>query len=127
MESSPLPSLQAVASRSFRALTSDERRHLRAWQSSARSIGIDAVEDLTERPWPCPIAESVIGVFQGGSTAAQWLVIGHNGAWAVACCADGEVSRTLSSFAEALVMIYPGEGLDEAATRNNLMNRKRSR
>lgn len=76
---------------------------------AARVIGIDAVEDLTVRPWPCPITGIVIGVFQASVTAADWLVIGHNGAWAVAACADGQVSRTLHSLAEALAVIYPGQ------------------
>jgi hypothetical protein len=81
---------------------------LREWQSAASKVGIDAVEDLASRPWPCPVAETVIGVFRAGSETAPWLVIGHNGAWAVACCTEGSVSRTLHSLAEALAVIYPG-------------------
>ena len=108
MESSILQATRSDASHSFSGLSPDERRHLREWQISARVIGIDGVEDLTMRPWPCPIAGTVIGVFQAEGKAAQWLVIGHNGAWAVAFCTEGEVSRTLNSLAEALAVIYPG-------------------
>jgi hypothetical protein len=73
-------------------------------------MGIESAEDLTSRPWPCPIAGTVIGVFQAGAAAARWLVIGHNGAWAVACCAENVVSRTFHSLAEALSAICPGHG-----------------
>ena len=108
MESSILQATRSDASQSFNELSPDERRHLREWQSAASTIGIDAVEDLASRPWPCPIADTVIGVFRAGSETAPWLVIGHNGAWAVACCTEGSVSRELHSLAEALAVIYPG-------------------
>jgi hypothetical protein len=108
VETSILQATRSDASQSFSALSPDERHHLREWQSAARAIGIDAVEDMASRPWPCPIADTVIGVFQAGTEAAPWLVIGHDGAWAVACCAEGMVSRTLHSLAEALGVIYPG-------------------
>ncbi len=101
----------ADLSRAFGLLTSDERRHLREWQVSAQAIGIDAVEDLTSRPWPCSVAGTVIGVFIAGSTAARWLVVGNEGAWAVARCVEGDVSRTLNSLAEALTVIFPGQGV----------------
>ncbi len=109
METSILQVTRSDASQSFSALSPDERRHLREWQTAARAIGIDAVEDLASRPWPCPIADTVIGVFQAGTEAAPWLVIGHIGTWAVACCTEGTVSRTLHSLAEALAVIYPGQ------------------
>lgn len=94
----------------FRELSPDERRHLYAWCREASTIGIDSVEDLTSRPWPCPVAGTVIGVFQAGAAATRWLVIGQNDAWVVACCADSVVSRTFHSLAEALSAICPGHG-----------------
>ncbi len=102
-----LEAMLADASHSFTGLNADERRHLREWQASARAMGIDAVEDLTLRPWPCRVAGTVIGVFTAGSKAARWLVVGQESAWAVAYCAEGEVSRTLNALAEALALIYP--------------------
>ena len=101
------------ASRSFGGLSSDERRYLREWRISAMANGIDAVEDLTSRPWPCPVSGTVIGVFTRGSEAAGWLVVGEAGAWAVACCTKGDVSQALSSLAEALALIHPGDGTPE--------------
>jgi hypothetical protein len=95
-------------SHAFSALSSDERRHLREWQAAARAIGVDAVEDLTLRPWPCTVASVVIGVFSAGSKSANWLVVGEDDAWAVAYCGEGEVSPTQESLAEALALIYAG-------------------
>jgi hypothetical protein len=109
VETSILQVTRSDTAQSFSALSPDELRHLREWQAAAKAIGIDAVEDLASRPWPCPIADTVIGVFQAGTETAPWLVIGHNGAWAVACCTEGTVSRTSQSLAEALGVIYSGQ------------------
>lgn len=98
------------ASESFARLSSDERRHLREWQISAKAIGVDAVEDFTFRPWSCPVTGTVIGVFAAGPSAARWLVVGEEGGWAVTSCPAGDVSRTLNSLAEALAVIHPAFG-----------------
>jgi hypothetical protein len=109
VENSILQATRSNSFQSFKGLSPDERHQLRDWQAVAGTIGVDAVEDLTSRPWPCPIAGAVIGVFQAGSETALWLVIGHDGTWAVASCAEGTVSPTLNSLAEALAVIYPGQ------------------
>lgn len=90
----------------FGGLTPWERRYLERWQRSARAVGIDAVEDLIERPWPCSADGAVIGVFVEGDEAAAWLVVKHNGRWAVASCADCTVSRSVESLADALAELY---------------------
>jgi len=108
VESSILQATRSGASQAFSELSPDERRHLREWQSAASTIGVDAVEDLASRPWPVSIADTIIGVFRAGSETAPWLVVGNNGAWAVAYCTEGSVSRELHSLAEALAVIYPG-------------------
>jgi hypothetical protein len=79
---------------------------LRRWQAEARSAGIDGVEDLASRPWPCPVDGVVIGVFGHGSDAARWLVIGRNFSWAVAHCVEGTVSPPFDTLQEALATIY---------------------
>ena len=94
--------------RALNRLSDDERRQLLEWQVRARVIRVDAVEDLTSRPWSHPISGCVIGLFQSGSEAARWLVVGQDGAWAVAYCVEGKVSGTLCSLSEALALIYPG-------------------
>ena len=73
----------------FGELSVDQRLQLREWQHRAGEAGIDAVEDLSTRAWPCPISGSVIGIFQSGAEAARWLVIGQDDAWAVAYCTQG--------------------------------------
>ncbi len=91
---------------SFSGLSTDERSYLRRWQAEAKSAGIDGVEDLVSRPWPCAVEGVVIGVFGHGSDAAQWLVIGQNGSWAVAHCYARMVSPSFNSLSEALATIY---------------------
>ena len=98
-----------AAVKSFGGLSSAERRYLREWQLPAVAIGVDAVEDLTLRPWPCPVSGSVFGVFTRGSRVACWLVVGEEGAWVIAYCVKGEVSRALNSLADALALIHFGE------------------
>ena len=44
-----------------------------------------------------------------GAESASWLVICHNGAWVVACCAEGTVSPTRHSLADALAVIHPAQ------------------
>jgi hypothetical protein len=90
----------------FRALQSEERSYLLEWQTRVRAIGIDAVQDLAPRPWPCPIADTVIGIYKLGDELASWLVVGHAGWWAVSRRDDGSVSQSLGSLADALALVY---------------------
>jgi hypothetical protein len=93
----------------FEGLSAADRTYLRDWRHAAQDIGIDAVDDMMLRPWPCPVADVIIGVFRAGEERAAWLVIGHNDSWAVACCADGKVSHSVQTLAEALSLIHPLE------------------
>jgi len=97
------------ASQSCGGLSSKELRHLREWLISATAIGIDAIEDLTSRPWPSPVWGTVIGAFATGSEAAGWLLVAKEGLWVVVTCSTGEVSPALNSLAEALAVIHPGQ------------------
>jgi hypothetical protein len=90
----------------FGGLGPTECRYLEQWQRAARVIGIDAVEDLSQRSWPCSVDGAIIGVFVEGDEGATWLVVKHNGRWAIACCADNTVSQSVDSLAEALAQIY---------------------
>jgi hypothetical protein len=93
----------------FRGLSPEECRQLREWRVAARAIGVDTVEDLSERSWPCSIDGALIGVFLAGRHAASWMVVKHNGQWAVAHCGDLTVSRPVGSLAEALEHLHPSE------------------
>ena len=90
----------------FDGLTPLERRHLEQWLRAARAVGIDAIENLSRRPWPFPVDGIVIGVFVEESEAATWLVVQHNGRWAVAFCANNTVLPSVESIADALAQIY---------------------
>jgi hypothetical protein len=122
VDSSILQATRSSALPSFSGLSTDERSYLRRWQAEARSAGIDGVEDLASRPWPCQVEGVVIGVFGQGSEAAQWLVVGQNLRWAVAHCVDGTVSPSFDTLQEALATIYPlplaADGGDEQAAEN---------
>lgn len=96
----------------FGGLGSTERRYLKQWQRAARVVGIDAVEDLSQRSWPSSVDGAIIGVFVEGDEGATWLVVKHNGRWAIACCADNTVSHSVDALAEALAQIYPPDDSD---------------
>ena len=100
------PALVATLPR-FEGLSATDRTYLQDWRHAAQDIGIDAVDDMMLRPWPCPVADVIIGVFRAGDDRAAWLVIGHNGSWAVARCADGSVSHSVETLVEALSLIHP--------------------
>lgn len=89
----------------FPALNAGERIYLEEWQRTVWLQGIDAVEDLTQRSWPCSVPDTIIGIFKHGEDQAAWLVVGQNAQWAVATCASGEVSKPVDSLAEALSLV----------------------
>ena len=91
----------------FRALTPEERVYLQGWWKQASIAGIETIEDLMTRPWPRPVAETIIGVFRTGEELATWMVIGRDGAWVVASCSDGTVSGASDTLAAALAQIHP--------------------
>ena len=96
----------AYDDREFGGLDPMERRYLEHWERAARVVGIGAVEDLVQRPWPCSVDGAVIGIFVEADEVATWLVVKHGGRWAVACCADDAVSYPVASLANALGQIY---------------------
>ena len=97
----------------FPALSAGERVYLEEWLRTVWLRGIDAVEDLAGRPWPCTVAETIIGVFRQGEDQAGWLVVGQEGQWAVATCASGEVSQPVASLSDALSLVCPIDAASE--------------
>jgi len=96
-----------TTAQAFGALMVPQRRYLFGWSEAARTTGIDAVEDLSLRPWPECDAETIIGVFRSGHLLASWLIVGHGGTWAVAFCGDGTVSDSVATLADALHLVCP--------------------
>ncbi len=92
---------------SFTGLTASELRYLRYWQTAVRTTGIDAVEDLSSRMWPCLISGVVLGVYRSGETEASWLVVRHNAEWVVASRDDLSVSVTVATLSDALNLLRP--------------------
>ena len=108
----PLSRMQPIgpsAAQPFRGLTPDEHAYLQNWHKLAAMVGIDSVEDLMSRPWPCPVADAIIGVYSFGEEMAKWMVIGQDGIWVVACCSDGTVSKQFDSLEGALSYLQPVE------------------
>lgn len=106
MPPSRIQALPPLPTPTFGSLTSDERVYLQNWRKLALPAGIDMVEDMMARPWPCPVADSILGVFRFGEDMAAWLVIGQDGTWVVARCSDGTVSEQYDSLAEALSQVH---------------------
>src|ERR1700692_3664143 len=102
-----IESIRSMPTLAFSALSANERRCLQEWQDAALAVGVDSVEDLLQRPWPCAIAETIIGVFKRDDDQASWLIVGQGGQWVVACRASGGVSRALWSLTEALSLFCP--------------------
>jgi hypothetical protein len=105
MRPSRIGLVRSLPSAAFPALTAGERVHLEEWQRTVWLHGIDAVEDLAQRSWPCAVADTIIGVFRQGENQAAWLVVGQDGKWAVASCASGDVSQPVDSLADALSLV----------------------
>jgi hypothetical protein len=112
MMSSSRADVLAIAP-SFTGLNTGELRYLRYWQTLARAAGIDAVEDLSSRLWPCLVDGVVLGVYRTGQLEASWLVIRHNGEWVVASCEDLTVSIPATSFDEALNQLHSADAEED--------------
>ncbi|HEY1931255.1 MAG TPA: hypothetical protein VGG99_04525 [Acetobacteraceae bacterium] len=97
--------VKSLPKSAFPALNAGERVYLEEWQRTVWLHGIDALEDLTQRSWPCAVADTIIGVFRNGQSQAAWLVVGQDGQWAVASCEGGDVSQPLDSLADALSLV----------------------
>jgi hypothetical protein len=68
---------------------------------------VDAVIDLSARPWRVEGARAVLGIFAFGQDRAGWLVIGGAGGWAMTRCSAGYTAKVglADSLAGALAAI----------------------
>jgi hypothetical protein len=81
----------------------DEHAILSDWL--ARALCIDAVIDLSDRPWNIGQAGPVFGVFREGSDQASWLIVRSGADWGMADCDDFWVPRSPMSLADVLAAI----------------------
>lgn len=104
----PLPSDTTImpVTQPFVGLSIEERDQLAAWSTAARAKGIEAVEDLGDRPWPVPTEAVILGIYRNGDRFASWLVVGRTGDWALASCTDGAVISAGAAFADVLADVF---------------------
>jgi hypothetical protein len=92
----------------FNGLDVADRQVLSDWLDCAR--GIDAVTDLTVRPWNIAGPRAILGVFETDRDQASWLIVRDGSGWTLARCADGLVSEVLDSLADILGLIDEQRG-----------------
>ena len=78
---------------------------LSGWLSGAIARGIDAVIDLSARPWNVTSAEAILGVFEVARPRASWLLVRDGRGWVLARRADRFVSDSTTFLPALLVMI----------------------
>jgi hypothetical protein len=98
--------VEADHGQAFASLSAGERLELDVWQVAARSAGIDAIEDLSERHWPMAVDATVLGIYRAGGEYASWLVVGRDGDWCAASCDDNQVLGSGKSLRAALTLVY---------------------
>lgn len=91
-----------------------ERRDLSDWSHRIAGSGIDAILDLSARPWRVTGAAAVIGVFETAKPLATWIILHLAGEWLLLRPADGFISPPSATLRDVLGRIEPpGTILDE--------------
>jgi hypothetical protein len=90
-------------SETLTALDPASRDILSAWLGATDRI--DAVLDLSSRPWKIPGDRTIIGVFKKGRQRASWLIVAEQSVWTLSDCDDGAVSESCTTLAETLKVI----------------------
>ena len=92
---------RTVPDNAFVGLEPLDRHTLLAWLKRAGPLGIDAVIDLTARPWTLIGTPIVLGVFERCNDHATWLII-ESGGWLAVRCRDGFIPSTSTSLRHVL-------------------------
>lgn len=98
----------------FPGLGRADRQDLSEWSRRIADSGIDAVLDLSARPWRVAEAAAVIGVFETAKPLATWIVLQLAGEWLLLRPADGFISPPSATLRDVLGRIalpesIPGE------------------
>jgi hypothetical protein len=104
-EADIFPADTAPEADTFNDLDVTERKVLSEWVVRVSAKGIDAVKDLSVRPWNVAGAKVIVGVYETNKAAASWLVVRDGENWALARCADGFVSDGSASLPDILTQI----------------------
>jgi len=89
----------------FAALDVADRRMLADWLAEGLPAGVDAVLDLSSRPWNVSGAGAIIGVFEAAQPLATWILVHHDAGWMMLRPASGFVSDPAGSLADLLPCI----------------------
>ena len=92
---------RTVPDNAFVGLEPLDRHTLLAWLKRAGPLGIDAVIDLTARPWTLIGTPIVLGVFERCNDHAIWLIV-ESGGWLAVRCRDGFIPPTSKSLMHVL-------------------------
>ncbi|HQT78746.1 MAG TPA: hypothetical protein PLD10_16960 [Rhodopila sp.] len=90
---------------SFAGLDAADRQVLAEWLARKSPDGVDAVLDLTARPWNLAGACVIIGVFEPARPLATWLILRHPDGWLLIRPGDGFVSDLCATLTGVLASI----------------------
>ena len=91
----------------FPELEGAEREDLFTWLEAVADTSIDAVLDLSARPWHVAEVNAVIGVFEAAQPLASWIILRVAGEWRLLRPADGFISMPATALREVLGWIEP--------------------
>jgi hypothetical protein len=86
----------------FPGLGTTDRQDLSNWLRSVADSGIDAVLDLSARPWRLSEGAAIIGVFETARPTATWLIVRHADEWLLLRPADGFISAPSATLRDVL-------------------------
>lgn len=89
----------------FAGLDVADRQVLADWLACKSPDGVDAVLDLTARPWNLAGIGPIIGVFEAAKLRATWLILRHPDGWLLIDPGDGSVSDLCATLAGVLASI----------------------
>jgi hypothetical protein len=89
----------------FTRLEASDRNVLAHWLEDARRHGVDAVIDLTVRPWNIACTPIIVGIFEKNRAEASWLIVHCPDGWMLANCTDGSILGVCAALLDILALI----------------------
>lgn len=94
-----------LRSGTFTRLGPAQRQVLSDWIDASPAGRIDAIVDMSFRPWSVPAAGAIIGIFEPGEERATWLVVEYPPGWILVHCGKVPLTEECGSLMEALSLI----------------------
>jgi hypothetical protein len=104
------PADEIGAMSAFAGLVAADRQALADWLVRQAPAHIDAVRDLSARPWNLAGIGPIIGIFEPGKPLASWLIAHHAQGWLVVRPSDGSMADPAATLADALGLLRPWHG-----------------